>query len=182
MRNRVMAISDYLIPADRQFFDHPILNSPYEAPERTGSWTRPGSRRSRSSSPAARPSSSPRSRSRRSGRDAARRRCLRRGQGPLDEEAAVRPDVASSTRSDTRSTTGGRPIRTSGRSRPRPPACSSTGGTTSSAASARSSARSRPSRPPSGSPRSRPHEGGQSLLEHLAAPTARPTPSLMRLA
>ena len=54
-----------------------------------------GSRRSRSSRPVAGPSSSRRSRSRRSERAESSRTgfCLRRGQGPLDRGAAVRPDV-----------------------------------------------------------------------------------------
>ncbi len=56
------------------FFDHPILNSPYEYPPGTGSSTSTGSRRRRSSRPAAGPSSSRRSRSRRSGRRPPRKR------------------------------------------------------------------------------------------------------------
>ena len=101
-----------------------------------------------------------------------------------------RPRSSSTTppRSSMRSAamwTHGAPCPTpiSGRSRRRRPACSSTGGITSSAASARSSARSRRRKPRSGSPRSRPNRrNGKRLLDHLAAANKDANPELMRLA
>ena len=75
------------------FFDHPILNSPYECPQRHWELDAEGSRRRRSSNTAAAPSSSRRSRSRRNADSRATADRLRRGQGPFDQGAAVRPDL-----------------------------------------------------------------------------------------
>ena len=76
------------------FFDHPILNSPYECPRGIGSSTNPASQRSASWRVAAALSSSRRSRSRRNGRAPPPRSYrIRRREGAFHEGTAIRSDV-----------------------------------------------------------------------------------------
>ena len=167
------------------FFDHPILNSPYEVPSRIGSWTRTGSRPKRSSKAAAGRvhHANPEAEEAQASGHAEGNR-LRRGQGAFDQGAAVRPDLdhQRGPRPRGRMACAAEPA-VSGRSRRRLPGCSSTGGTTSSATFARSSARSRRRKRRSGSPRSRRNRSsGKRLLDHLAAANKDANPDLMRLA
>ena len=71
-----------------QFFERPILNSPYDHPRGTGSWTTAVSRPSESSRPGAGRSSSPRSLSQRSARARESRRhwCSTRARGSRASE------------------------------------------------------------------------------------------------